>query len=100
MLTEKHFALHLVKQTLMRPLNQSKKINGGQSNRHVNDGHIQSSIPSWEITGHDSFGGALTIESTGSGFGGGGAMPTSFSFNNEFHGNSNGPQGSQGNSGN
>jgi len=86
--------------TALEPLSHPEKANGGQSNRDRdgNDGHIPSSMPSWEITGQDSFGGALTIESAGSGGGGGGALLTSFSFNNDFPSNNTGPQGSQGNS--
>jgi len=80
------------------PLSQAEKASGAQSNRDGNDGNIPSSMPSWEITGQDSFGGALTIESAGSGVGGEGALLSSFSFNNEFQSNNTGTKGPQGNS--
>lgn len=54
-----------------------------KQNKEDSNPEIPSNMPSWEITGQDSFGGAMTVASNGSGGEGGPLLSSSFSFNND-----------------
>jgi len=82
----------------LESLTQPEKVNVGQSNRDENDTNIPSPMPPWEITGQDSSGRALIIESAECSVGSGDTLISSSSFNNKFPRNNTGPQGPQANS--